>query len=45
MESSLDIYLSGKKLYGDDFTYEEILDWYEDEKEGYSDLEAKKEFI
>jgi len=38
----LDIYLSGKKLHGDDFSYEEIWDWYEDEKEGYADLGAKK---
>ncbi len=31
-------YFSGKKLYGDDFTYDQILQWYEDEKEGYANL-------
>ena len=32
------IYLTGEKLYGDDFTEEEILQWYEQEKEGYADI-------
>lgn len=31
-------YLSGEKLYGDDFDYDQIVNWYEDEKEGYSGL-------
>lgn len=31
-------YFSGKKLYGDDFTYDQILEWYDDEKEGYANL-------
>lgn len=31
-------YFSGKKLYGDDFTYEEIEKWYKDEEEAYSNL-------
>lgn len=31
-------YLSGKKLYGDDFTLGEIQQWYDDEKEGYANL-------
>lgn len=33
-------YLSGSKLYGDDFTPEEIAAWYADEKEGYANLGA-----
>ena len=33
-------YLSGEKLFGDDFTIEEIEKWYRDEKEGYADLGA-----
>lgn len=31
-------YFKGKKLYGDDFNFDEILKWYEDEQEGYSSL-------
>jgi len=31
-------YFEGKKLWGDDFSKEEIEKWYEDEKEGYSGL-------
>lgn len=43
--SQIITYLSGEKLYGDDFTAEEILEWFEDEKEGYAELLAslKKE--
>lgn len=33
-----DEYLSGKKLYGDDFTESEILNWYKEEEEGYASL-------
>ena len=29
-------YLAGNKLYGDDFTAEEIEQWHEDEKEAYA---------
>ena len=36
----MDQYLSGKLLYGDDFTLEQINAWYEDEKEGYANLGA-----
>ena len=36
-------YLDGKKLYGDDFTAEQIQQWYEEEKEAYFDLIANKE--
>lgn len=30
-------YLKGKKLYGDDFSIEEIKEWFEREAEGYAD--------
>lgn len=36
--SSIDVYLSGKRLYGDDFTQDEIADWFADEAEGYFGL-------
>ncbi len=36
-----EIYLSGKELYGDKFTSEQIEKWYNEEKEGYADLGAK----
>ncbi|RLF71778.1 MAG: hypothetical protein DRN55_06970 [Thermoplasmata archaeon] len=35
------VYLSGEKLYGDDFTLPEIEEWYKDEEEGYADLAVK----
>jgi len=41
----LNLYLSGKKLYGDDFTSKQIEDWYNDEKEGYADLGAKNKHV
>ncbi len=31
-------YLSGKKLFGDDFDEEQILKWYREEEEGYANL-------
>ncbi len=31
-------YLSGDTLYGDDFSKDEIIKWYEEEKEGYASL-------
>lgn len=34
-------YFSGEKLYGDDFSPEEIKEWFEREREGYADLGAK----
>jgi len=34
-------YFSGKKLYGDDFTLDEIKEWLKDEQEGYADLGAR----
>ena len=39
-DTHIEIYLSGEKLYGDDFTTEEILEWFKDEKEGYAELLA-----
>ncbi len=33
-------YFSGNKLYGDDFSFAEIEQWFEDEKEGYANLGA-----
>jgi len=37
----IEICLKGQKLYGDDFTPEQIARWYADEKEGYAELGAK----
>ncbi len=34
-------YLAGTKLYGDDFTREQIAEWYEDERENYAMLGDK----
>lgn len=34
-------YLNGDKLFGDDFNISQILEWYKDEEEGYSNLGAK----
>ena len=31
-------YFEGKKLYGDDFSIEQITEWYEDEKDAYLNL-------
>ncbi len=39
-ENTLDQYLKGKKLYGDSFTLNQIKEWYEDEKNGYFDLDG-----
>src|SRR5438132_1463508 len=39
---NLNQYLSGKKLWGDDFNLREIAAWYEDEKDGYANLGAKE---
>jgi SAM-dependent methyltransferase len=35
---SYNIYFSGKQLYGDDFTIDQIRDWYIAEEEGYAHL-------
>ena len=37
----LEVYFAGQKLFGDDFSIEEIKKWYEDEKEAYANLGAK----
>ncbi len=34
-------YFEGKKLYGDDFSLEQIKQWYDQEAEGYADLGSK----
>lgn len=33
-------YFSGRLLYGDDFPWKDIAQWFEDEKEGYANLTA-----
>lgn len=38
---NINIYLFGKKLYGDDFNISQIEEWYNDEKEAYANLGAK----
>lgn len=37
----MSIYLSGQKLFGDDFSPNEIEQWHKDEMEGYAELGAK----
>ena len=34
-------YLEGKKLYGDDFSFDQIKEWYNEEAEGYANLGSK----
>jgi SAM-dependent methyltransferase len=43
MEKDMKMYLSGEKLYGDNFSLEQLKKWYEDEAEGYSGLVRKAE--
>jgi SAM-dependent methyltransferase len=38
--NSIEVYLRGERLYGDDFTPEQIAEWYADEAEGYANLGA-----
>jgi SAM-dependent methyltransferase len=38
---SMDEFLSGRRLFGDDFGPDEIRAWFEDEAEGYADLGAR----
>lgn len=38
---NMENYLSGDELLGDDFTPEQIKEWYKDEEEGYAELGAK----
>lgn len=35
-------YFEGKKLYGDDFSIEEIKKWFKEEEEGYSNLDSRE---
>lgn len=42
MNDDFSTFLSGKKLYGDDFKTDEINKWFADEVEGYADLGAKE---
>lgn len=37
-DQSMDVYFSGEKLWGDDFTLHEIEEWFEQEQEAYADL-------
>jgi SAM-dependent methyltransferase len=37
-DEEFDVYLEGRRLYGDDFGPREIEAWYEDERNGYADL-------
>lgn len=45
MSEDFEEYLSGNKLYGDDFNEKQIEEWFEDEKEGYSGLISKIPYI
>jgi SAM-dependent methyltransferase len=42
MTDNMDVYFSGRKLYGDDFTAEQLEKWYEEEREGYAGEVAAK---
>src|SRR4051794_7593911 len=39
----MDRYLSGREVYGEDFSQEEIDAWFEDEREAYANLDASFE--
>jgi len=41
IKDNLGVDFSGEVLYGDDFNYEKIKEWFEDEKEGYSEIIGK----
>jgi SAM-dependent methyltransferase len=43
-EETVNEYLSGERLYGDDFTPAQISAWFEDERDGYFDLEQSAVF-
>ncbi len=36
----MSVYFSGEKLYGDDFSPEELNEWYEAETEGYAHIDT-----
>lgn len=41
MNENLNDYIEGKKLFGDDFSYQQIVKWYEEESEAYANLGSK----
>jgi SAM-dependent methyltransferase len=41
MSEDIDACLSGRKLYGDDFTPQQLAEWYADEQEGFFELWRK----
>ncbi|TKB65777.1 MAG: class I SAM-dependent methyltransferase [Nitrospira sp.] len=43
MDVDMKMYLSGEKLYGDDFSLEQLKKWVEEEAEGYSGLVREAE--
>jgi 2-polyprenyl-3-methyl-5-hydroxy-6-metoxy-1,4-benzoquinol methylase len=40
---SENVFFKGEKLFGDDFDVNQIVQWFQEEKEGYADLGAKNE--
>jgi SAM-dependent methyltransferase len=42
MKEDISTYLTGKRLYGNDFSLDEIEEWFADEAEGYADLGARR---
>ena len=45
MKKVMNEFFSGKKLYGDNFNLNQIKKWYDDEKEGYSELISLKKYF
>jgi SAM-dependent methyltransferase len=42
-DEDIKIYLDGTRLLGDDYSIEEIREWYDEEKEAYADLGSKND--
>lgn len=42
MSDKFDVFLSGKELYGDDFSLEQLVTWYAEEEDGYANLVTKR---
>lgn len=40
--NAIEVFLSGEKLYGDDFSIDQINEWYKAEEEGYAAIVKKK---
>jgi len=40
-DREMDEYFRGERLYGDDFSYDEIREWFKDEEYGYYGLGQK----